>query len=140
MTRRLGPLAVLLLLVAAFAAGCGDDEGSDSSTSNDSPAVTSTTADDAAPEETATEPAAEPADGSENVEQSIQACKDAIDSNPSVSDDIKEDLRTICDKVGEDPESVQAASREICEKIVEESVPEGDVRDQAKEACASAGG
>lgn len=143
MTRKLGPLATLLLLVAALAAGCGGDDSSENSISGDTPAVTATTEDTATTQGTATTentPAVGDSEIPDNVGQSIQACKNAIDNNSSVSEDIKGDLRGICEKVGEDPESIQEASREVCEKIVEDSVPAGDIRDQAKEACAAAGG
>jgi hypothetical protein len=143
MTRRLGPLAVLLLLVAVFATGCGGDDKEDTSTAEGTPAVTTTVAEDTPTDETTIEedtPTVDDTDAPENLEQGVEACKDSIDSNPNVSDDIKEDLKSICDKIGGDPEEIQEASREVCEKIVESSVPEGDLRDQAREACASAGG
>ncbi|MEJ7787305.1 MAG: hypothetical protein WKF96_21085 [Solirubrobacteraceae bacterium] len=137
-------MAVLLLLVAIFATGCGGDDDGGSSITDDLPAATTTVAEDTPTDELPTEDdvptAPEDTDVPENLEQGVEACKDSIDSNPSVSDDIKEDLKSICDKIGGDPEEIQEASREVCEKIVESSVPEGDIRDQAKEACASAGG
>ncbi|HUR50415.1 MAG TPA: hypothetical protein VMY88_12925 [Acidimicrobiales bacterium] len=142
MTRRLDQLA-LVLLVAVFATGCGGGETDDSSTAEGMPAVTTTVADDTPTDETTTEegtPTVGDTDVPGNTEQGIQACKDSIDENPNVSDDIKDDLKSICDKVGGDPEEIREAAREVCEKIVESSVPAGDTRDQAREACANAGG
>ena len=141
MIRKLGPLALLLMLVAAFAAGCGDDDKSDSS--NDTPAVTTTAADDTATDDAATEEDASSGDVSDNpqVQQAVESCKSSIESNPAVKDDIKADLQAICDKAASgDEEDVRNAIKEVCEKIVESSVPAGSARDQAMQACASAGG
>jgi hypothetical protein len=141
MIRKLGPLA-LLLLAAAFAAGCGDDN-TDSSNSDTPPAVSATvetmTTEDATTSEDV--PTVEDPDLATNLAAGIAACKNSIDENPQVADDLKDDLKSICDKIGsESPEEIKQATRDVCEKIVEASVPEGDIRDQAKEACANAGG
>jgi hypothetical protein len=138
MIRKLGPLALLLMLVAVFAVGCGDDDKSDSS--NDAPAVTTAAADDTATEEDTSSDDGDVADNPQ-VQQAVEQCKASIESNPAVKDDIKGDLQDICDKAASgDPEDVKAAIKEVCEKIVDSSVPEGDIRDQAKQACATAGG
>lgn len=146
MIQKVGPLALVLLLVGAFAVGCGGDDKSDSS--NDAPAVTTTAAEDTVTDDATTDDTAttegdvapgEPSDA--QIEQAIASCEKSIEANPSVKDDIKEDLKGICEEAATgDPEDVKAAIKEICERIVDSSVPEGDIRDQAKQACASAGG
>lgn len=141
MNRTLGPLAVILLLVAVLAAACGGDDENSGEGSSGSPAVTATAPaeDEAAPEETAT--TEEPAAGEEDLDQAIEACKESVDTNPQVADDLKDDLKGVCDSVkSTNPEEMRRVTREVCEKIVEGSVPAGDIRNQALEACASAGG
>lgn len=149
MLRRLGPLVATFMLVASFAAGCGgDDEGSDSSGSSTPAAATTTeapatTTEDSSAGESATDESDTSTDLSDNpqVKAAVEQCKQSIDANPSVDDDVKGDLRDICDKaVSGDPDDVKAAISEVCEKIVESSLPEGDAADQAKQACAAATG
>lgn len=138
MMRKLGPLALLLLLVAVFAVGCGDDDKSDSS--NDAPAVT-TAAEDTATDDAPAEDAGEIDTSDEALEAGREACKDAVDSNPQVKADLKDDIKAICDSIESgDPEEMKRVARETCEAVVESSVPEGAARDQALESCAAAGG
>lgn len=143
MIKKISPLLALLLATAGFAAGCGgDDDKGDSSSTSATPAATATA------EETTTAEGTSSDDSSSSdiaddprVKQAIQQCKDSIDSNPSVKDDIKDDLKGICDKAATgNAEDLKKASQEVCEKIVESSVPEGDIRDQALESCKTAGG
>lgn len=141
MIQKMGPLTLVLLLIGVFAVGCGGDDKSDNA--NDAPAVTTTAAEDAATDDTATteEDSAPGKPTDAQVEQVIASCKEKIEANPTVKDDIKDDLKGICEQAATgDPAEVKAAIKEVCEKIVDSSVPEGDVRDQAKQACASAGG
>lgn len=140
MNRKLGPLAVILLLVAVFAAACGGDDEKSNEGSGTSPAVTTTLpADGATTDDTAT--TEEPAAQEGNLDQAIEACKKSVDTNPSVADDLKDDLKSVCDSVkSTDPDEMRRVTREVCEKIIKGSVPAGDIRTQALQACASAGG
>jgi hypothetical protein len=146
MIRKLGPLAAILMLTAAFAAGCGDDDKSDSSGS-DAPAVTAedtaTATDDTATDDAATDDSSGGGtDLSDNpqVKAAIEQCKQSVDNNPQVKDDIKDDIKAICDDAASgDPDDVKQAIKDVCVKIVESSVPEGDIRDQALQSCETAG-
>ena len=144
MIRKLGPLAAILMLTAAFAAGCGDDDKSDSSGS-DAPAVTAedtATTDDTATDDASSDDSAGGDDIADNpqVKAAIEQCKASVDNNPQVKDDIKDDIKAICDDAASgDPEDVKQAIKDVCVKIVESSVPEGDIRDQAMTACENAG-
>ena len=138
MIRKLGPLAVALMLAALFAVGCGDDDKS-SDTGSTSVAVST---DSTSTDSTSTDSGGG-TDVSDNpqVQAAVESCKQSIDSNPAVKDDIKEDLKAICDKAASgDPEDVKSAIKEVCVKIVESSVPSGSAQDQAKAACDQAGG
>lgn len=141
MHRKLAPLASTLVLTALLAAGCG---GSDKTTASDTastPAATATT-DAASTTDTTTSTSGTSTSLADNpqVKQAIARCKASIDANPQVKDSIKEDVKAICDKAASgNPEDIKAAIRQVCEKIVESSLPPGDARDQAKKTCASAG-
>jgi len=135
MVRRITVL-LCLLAVGAFAVGCGSSDSS-SSTTPSTPAATpaaDTTASDAGSGSGAA--AATP-----EVQAAVAQCKQSIDSNPAVKDDIKPDLEKICDKAASgDVKSAQEATKEVCLKIVDSSVPSGPARDQAESACKAAGG
>ncbi|MCW2967807.1 MAG: hypothetical protein JWM71_1579, partial [Solirubrobacteraceae bacterium] len=74
------------------------------------------------------------------VKAAVAACKSSIDSNPAVKANIKSDLESICDKAATgDPAEVKKATKDVCLKIVESSVPAGSAQDTAKSACDSAG-
>ena len=121
----------LLLVVAALlacgliAAGCGDDDDDNGS---DSPAATETT----------------PADTTESgdVEDAIEACQEGVEQTAGqLSEDLRNDLEQLCEDAADgDEEEIREASIEICRRVAEEVVPEGPGRDQALEACESAGG
>lgn len=138
MIRKHGPLAVALLLAALFAVACG---GGDKKSSNGGSSGTTTATQSSGT--TATQSSGGGADVSDNpqVKAAVASCKQSIDSNPSVKDDIKGDLKAICDKAASgNPEDVKTAIKDVCVKIVESTVPSGSAQDQAKTACASAGG
>lgn len=106
---------VLMLAALSFAAfGCGDDE--------------------------------EPASGGgsngstpQNVQEAVDACKQSIEAQPNVSQDVKDDLTELCEKAGSgDEEEAKKATREVCTKLIEESVPPGEARDTALETCRTA--
>jgi hypothetical protein len=137
MIRKLGPLAVALMLAALFAIGCGDDNKSDSGGSSGGGTATQSSGGG-----TSTDSGGG-TDVSDNpqVKAAVASCKQSIDSNPAVKDDIKGDLEAICDKAASgNADDVKKAIKEVCEKIVESTVPSGSAQDQAKAACASAGG
>jgi hypothetical protein len=125
---------VLLCLIAlgAFAVGCGSSGSSSNSTST--PSTPASTSGGGSGGGTATPNASDPA-----VQAAVKSCKQAIDSNPAVKSDIKPDLEKICDKAANgDIKSAQEATKEVCLKIVESSVPSGAAQDQAKSACNAA--
>jgi ABC-type glycerol-3-phosphate transport system substrate-binding protein len=132
MTKRLITLLAALLLLA-FAAGCGDDNGSDSSGS-DKPAQAESEKDATVESGDAEAPA--------NLDEAIEQCKKSVNQAPNVSDDSKSKLEDICEKAGSgDQEDIEAAAREVCETIVKDSIPEGSPgREAALSACESAGG
>ena len=139
MIRKLGPLAVALMLAALFAIGCGDDNKSSSGGSSGG----GTTTQSSGGGNTSTDSSGGGTDVSNNpqVKAAVASCKQSIDSNPAVKANIKSDLEAICDKAASgNPDDVKKAIKEVCEKIVESTVPSGSAQDQAKAACASAGG
>jgi hypothetical protein len=136
MLQRLGPMALALACTALFAAGCGgDDNKSDNSSAGSTPAATATT-DSSSSSSDSTDVSNNP-----QVKAAVAQCKSSIDANPAVKDDIKNDLKDICDKAASGkPEDVKQAIKDVCTKIVESSVPSGSAQDQAKAACDQAGG
>jgi hypothetical protein len=152
-------LLALIILAASglIAAGCGDDDdGGDSGGSNApaekgeaAPADTGTTTEeeDVGGSATEDEPAGED-QGSTDVDDldadsrkaAAEACKQSVSSAQQLSGAVKEDLEEICEKAAAgDEDAVQEASREVCKRIVEDSVPAGPQRDQAITACDQAG-
>jgi len=142
MIRRLGPLAVALMLTALFAVGCGDDNKSDTTGGGTATAQSDTSG--TATDSTSTDSTStDSGDVSNNpqVQAAVEQCKQSIASNPAVKENIKGDLQKICDKAASgNPDDVKAAIKEVCTKIVESSVPSGSAQDQAKAACDQAGG
>lgn len=123
-------LAATVLAFGLIAAGCGGDDDE----TTDEPTVTEETT--AEEETTAPEDAeAPPAD----IEQAVEACRENVQATPQLSDDVKSDLEELCEKAASgDEQEVREASREVCIKIVEETVPEGSAREQALSACEQA--
>jgi len=75
---------------------------------------------------------APPATGEEAVAQ----CEQSIQSAPQLSGKVKKELQDVCkDAAGGDEKAVRKATQQVCEAIIEESVPEGPARTQALGAC-----
>ena len=146
---RLWLLVIALLATAMIAVGCGDDDDGGDSGGGTTAAQTDTgggeaTTEEAPPAETTEEAAPEDTGGGDasdpNVQAAIDACKQQVAANPSVSDAVKEDINTICDEIASgDADQIREKTKEVCTKIVEETVPEGTPgREQALEACDAA--
>ncbi len=136
--------AVLAALTSTLvAAGCGGDDKNDTTTTAATPttqAATATTQATSTPSvaSTATEV---PKTVDAAVTAAIESCKSSIDAQPTLAEDVKTDLKSICEKAANgDAAAAAKAAREVCTKIVEASVPAGSARDQALGACKTAGG
>lgn len=127
MPRKLFPLMVAVLSLAAFGAfGCGDDE---------EPATDAPQQQQQQQETTDGGTPAVPA----NAEEAVETCKQSIDAQTQVSEDVRNDLKEVCEKAASgDEQDIKDATREVCTKLIEESVPEGPARDQALETCKTA--
>ena len=120
------PLLSLIAALALAAAlpACGDDE----------PSTGGTTQEQTTDGGTSTAPS-----GSEEVQQAIDACKQSVENAPQLSADVKSEIQALCEEGDtSDPEQVKDNAGRVCERIVEESVPEGPARDQAIETCKTA--
>jgi hypothetical protein len=135
MKPRLLLVVLSLMLAGALLAACGGDDNKDSSAKATTAAAetgSSDTGGDSGGDSGGT--AADP-----QIQQAIDACKQQVDANPSLSDAVKADLTKICEKAASgDAAAVQEATRDVCIKLVEESVPSGPTQDQAKAACEQA--
>jgi hypothetical protein len=70
------------------------------------------------------------------VQQAVDSCKQSVDQAQSLSAGVKKDLKDLCEKAGSgDENAVRKASEDVCVKIVEETIPAGDARDQSVKAC-----
>lgn len=160
MAKRLMILLVALLVLGFVVAGCGDDESdgggttteevvTDTDTVTDDETVTEddTVTDDVTDTDTVTEEtetqdsggATPPAgDQSGASKPSVAACKKSIGQSPQLSDSLKEDLQELCETApGASQKELRARAREICERLVDETLPEGTPgREQALEGCA----
>jgi hypothetical protein len=131
--KRLLLLLTALLACGLIAAGCGDDDDDDDG--DDSPATTET-----APAEPDSGDVTPPGDV-DSVDEAVEACKRGVQTTGGrFSEDLRSDLEDICEEAADgDEEDLREASREICRRIVEETVPEGQLaREQALEACDNA--
>ncbi len=134
-------VVITLLATSFIAAGCGDDE--DTNSTSTPAATTQTTATEATtaattPTETTSTPttATTPGSADEAVTQAVEACKYGIDAQPTIYASLKSDLKDICDKAASgDAQAAADATKEVCTKIVEANVPAGSARDQALAAC-----
>ena len=141
MLRKITLLAMMLVFAFGVAAlaGCGDDDngGGGGGGSNTESTDSSGSSDDSG--------GGGGVDVSDDpqVKQAIEQCKSAIDSQPTLKDDTKSELKELCDKAASgDIKDVQEASKEVCRKIVEDTVPDsaGSAKDQALDACEQASG
>jgi hypothetical protein len=137
MFKRFLTLMAAVMLLAFAAVGCGDDNDGGSNGSGDNAAETQS-------EDTTTDATVESGDVEvpANLEEAVERCKESVGQAPQISDDAKSKLEDICDKAGSgDEQEIEEAAREVCETIVEESIPDGSPgREAALSACASAGG
>jgi hypothetical protein len=136
--------AVFGLALVGFA-GCGDDDKESSApaaTSEPSEEATATEEDSGDSEDADSTPTSTGnAEADEAIKAAVESCKSSIDAQTTLSEDVKTDLKGICDKAGSGKiDDVQAATKEVCTKIVEDQVPAGAARDQALAACDQAGG
>lgn len=141
MLKRLSVL--MMVLVFAFAVvACGDDEepagGGETTTEETTPTEgTETTETPEATEE-------EPSDSGEvqdnpQVQAAVEQCKQAIQAQAQLSDDLKGELEDLCDKAASgDIKDAQEASVEVCKKIAEELVPDEATREQVIQQCEAA--
>jgi hypothetical protein len=140
MKMRLVLVVIALLVAGAVVVGCGDDD--DGGGGGNTAAETTTDTGGGSGGGEATE---ESGGGSANpsdpqVEQAVEACKQQIEAQPGISEDVKSDLVEVCEKAASgDEQAVRDATKEVCTKLVEENVPEGPARDQALSACDQAG-
>src|SRR5947209_6608757 len=124
MPRPLHVALVALLLSGLLVAGCG---GGGKKTAKK---TTST--------KTHAKPASTPATTSSSpaVQQAVASCQQTIDANSQLSDSAKKDLKGICQKAASgDAAGVRKAAREVCIRIVKDTVPSGSAQDQAVSAC-----
>jgi hypothetical protein len=129
MLKKLGLLAAILVLAFGVVACGGDDEEPASGGTT----TTETTEDSGGTTET-TEDSGGATD--EQVEAAVEQCKSAIQAQTQLSDDLKDELETLCDKAASgDIKDAQEASVEVCKKIAEEMVPDEAAREQVIQSC-----
>lgn len=119
------PLLSILAALALAAAlpACGDDEP----------------ASDGATQEQTTTGGSVEEPSSEDVQAAVDACKQSVENAPQLSADAKTEIAGICEEGDtSDPEQIKDNAGKVCERIVEETVPEGPGRDQALETCRAA--
>jgi hypothetical protein len=143
--RRLAPLLALLVIALFAHAGCGGDDNDGGDSGSSTPAATATTDDSGGEDTTSTEEdtggATVPEDAPDSVDEAIDRCNDAIDANTTLSDKSKDRLKDLCSEAASgDPERLKDIAKEACRAVVEESLPEGDAREQALQQCETAGG
>lgn len=133
---KLGLTATIAVALASVAVGCGGNDNNKSSTSTPAPASTSSSSGSGSSSSSGSSSAA----ADPQVQAAVDACKQSIDSNPQVKANIKSDLEGICEKAASgDADAVKKATKEVCLKIVDSTVP-SSAKDQAEAACNSAGG
>lgn len=128
MAHRLALLLVSLLIAGFGAAGCGGDDDEDSGSSGGTPSGESSKEDSGGGDT--------PALSGDAREQAEENCKKSINAQTQLSADVKKDLEEICEEAASgDEDAVRKATKEVCVKIVEDSVPAGPARDQAVMSC-----
>ena len=123
-----------LLAVAAIVGGCGSS--SSSSSSSAPPASSSTTtAASTASASTSTPTGGSAIANNPAVKAAVAACKQRIDAAPNISADAKAKLTSLCDKAASgDEASVLKAAAQVCQELVEQSVPQA-AQQQALASC-----
>lgn len=139
MRMRLVLLVIGLLMAGVLLSACGDDDDEGGGGGGDTTAQTDTGGEGGG-DQTATEegdPGADPS--GPQVEQAVEACRQQIESQPGISEDVRSDLLEICEKAASgDEQEVREATKEVCVKLIEENVPEGPAREQALASCEQA--
>jgi hypothetical protein len=136
MPRPLHHLLIGTVLCAVLVAGCGGGSKKTETQSN-APAAASTATESA----TTTASASSKGTASSQVRAAIDACKQSVDAQGTLSSSTKDDLKNLCEKAASgDAAAVQKATVDVCKKIVEESVPAGSSQDAAMSACNQAAG
>jgi hypothetical protein len=138
--RRIVPALVALLVLGAFAAGCGSDNKKSGTTTSASTASTPATT----PTTTAST-SGTTSGGTVNqaaADQIIKSCETAINANPAVKASLKTDLINLCKEAGNaaakgDQAGVLAANKKVCIKIAD-SLPDA-AKATAKAACDQVG-
>jgi hypothetical protein len=69
-------------------------------------------------------------------EQAVAQCEQSIQSAPQLSGKVKKELEDVCqDAAKGDEQAVRRATKQVCETIIEETVPAGPAREQALTSC-----
>jgi hypothetical protein len=68
-------------------------------------------------------------------ERATDSCTRAVEAAPQLSAEVQDELARICEDAGGDAEAVRDATRDVCIRVIEESLPAGPAADQAREAC-----
>jgi predicted lipid-binding transport protein (Tim44 family) len=127
--------AVALLACGSLASGCGGSDKSSKNAGAQPAAQQATTDTTGAPPATTESAGATPTTASAAIKLAVENCKKSVDQ-AQVKENVKSDLRNLCEKAASgDRKAVEKASREICHKVVESSVPAGDARTQALASC-----
>jgi hypothetical protein len=136
MTKRLTICLAALLLLGLPLASCGSDDKDKAGDSGSS--SSSTEKKGASPE---ADKGSKPEKGNDSnlsnpqVKQAIASCKQSV-NGAQVSAGVKKDLAKICEQAASgDEDAVRKASKDVCKKIVESSVPAGPSRETAVKAC-----
>src|SRR4051794_1156025 len=132
MLRKITLLAMMLVLAfgTAAIAGCGGDDGNSGGSSTTESTDSGGSSGGGGGGNVSDNP---------QVKAAVEQCKTAVDAQPTLKASTKKDLEDICEKAGSgDIKDAQKAAAEVCQKIVDDTVPSGPAHDQALSACKSA--